>query len=120
MGAFRWRQWFQSSYHSKPHVQTATIKEIGWTELEVINKCDQQSEYLVERTISGSINFPDGVKEAEMKFVWKQISKVLRLSNHPNILIIWSSIRPYVFQPFTFLQHHLCENKTWWNKNISK
>lgn len=57
------------------------------TDLErhkVINKCDQQSEWLVERAISGSINFTDGVREAEMRFVYKQISG---LSGSINLII---------------------------------
>lgn len=56
------------------------------TDLEthiVINKCDQQSEWLVERAISGSINFTDGVR-AEMRFIYKQIS---RLSGFINLII---------------------------------
>lgn len=49
-----------------PYVHFVKTKENGWTELEgykVINKCDQSSEWLVGWTISGFINFTDGVRE---------------------------------------------------------
>lgn len=48
----------------------------------MINKCDHQTEWLAECTISGSINFTDDVREAKMRFINKQISTI---SDFPSI-----------------------------------
>lgn len=78
--------------HKSPNVHDLSRQEeSGWTELEgrkVINKCDQQSEWLVEWTISGSINLTDGVREAKMRFVNKQISTISDIPTRHSIKLI--------------------------------